>query len=133
MFLRALKRNNEFTRALRFKPRASRDPGSVARSSWLDAGHPVPTAFQSLLLGKVWIGLHFQNLLGVPLAVCCDIEDPLVAIQLLVQRAVDRVVSQVGRPGQKVLCRCAGFDEMLQGAFGRTEAVGGFQRLRSLY
>src|SRR6185503_3104170 len=50
----------------------------------------------SLVLGKIWIGLHFRDLLGVPLAVRRNEQQPFVRIHRLLKWIVGRsMLSQV--------------------------------------
>lgn len=46
---------------------------------------------------EVGIGLHFVNLLGMPLAVRGDKEQPLVCVERLAERAVGHMRAQIWR------------------------------------
>src|SRR5207248_6103078 len=87
------------------------------------------------VLGKIGVCFHFENLLGVAIAMCGDEENPFVGVHLLAERTFGSrrsMSAQVSSVLQVLFRTLTAFAEVLQRRFRRSETIGRFQRFGGL-
>src|SRR6516162_7309156 len=95
-----------------------REPSCLGGSTTQGAALANLAARNALRLRKLRIGLHFEDLLSVPLAMRADKQDPLIPVHFFSERAQDRVLPETLRVFQIVLSGSAAVHEVLQRRLG---------------